>query len=95
MTNVAAHQLGGHDINVNAICPGSVITDMSESIYLGESQRTGIPVDDLMERMMKDIPIGRANDPEDIALMVAFLAGPGARNITGQAFNVDGGLVMH
>ena len=95
MTNIAAHQLGRHDINVNAICPGSVITDMSESIYRGESERTGLSVDALMERMMQDIPIGRPNDPEDIALMVAFLAGPGARNITGQAFNVDGGMVMH
>jgi NAD(P)-dependent dehydrogenase (short-subunit alcohol dehydrogenase family) len=41
------------------------------------------------------IPIGRPNDPEDIAAMAVFLAGSGARNITGQAFNVDGGLVMH
>jgi NAD(P)-dependent dehydrogenase (short-subunit alcohol dehydrogenase family) len=39
------------------------------------------------------IPIGRANQPEDIAAMAVFLASPGARNITGQAYNVDGGLV--
>jgi NAD(P)-dependent dehydrogenase (short-subunit alcohol dehydrogenase family) len=46
-----------------------------------------------------DLPLGntagRPNDPEDIAAMAVFLAGSGARNITGQAFNVDGGLVMH
>ena len=40
------------------------------------------------------LPIRRANDPEDIAAMALFLASPGARNITGQAFNVDGGLIM-
>jgi NAD(P)-dependent dehydrogenase (short-subunit alcohol dehydrogenase family) len=40
------------------------------------------------------IPIGRANDPEDIAAMAVFLASPGARNITGQSFNVDGGLIL-
>ena len=39
------------------------------------------------------IPIGRANTPEDIAAMAVFLASPGARNITGQSYNVDGGLV--
>ncbi len=39
------------------------------------------------------IPIRRANTPDDIAAMAVFLAGPGAHNITGQAYNVDGGLV--
>ena len=38
-------------------------------------------------------PLRRANEPEDIAAMVVFLASPGARNITGQSFNVDGGLI--
>ena len=41
----------------------------------------------------RSIPIGRANTPEDIAAMAVFLASPGARNITGQSYNVDGGLV--
>jgi NAD(P)-dependent dehydrogenase (short-subunit alcohol dehydrogenase family) len=49
----------------------------------------------LEEQRNANIPIGRANEPEDIAEMAVFLAGPGSRNITGQAFNVDGGLVMH
>jgi meso-butanediol dehydrogenase / (S,S)-butanediol dehydrogenase / diacetyl reductase len=39
------------------------------------------------------IPLRRANDPEDIAAMVEFLASPGARNITGQCYNIDGGLI--
>jgi NAD(P)-dependent dehydrogenase (short-subunit alcohol dehydrogenase family) len=55
----------------------------------------GIPLEELEERRSAQIPIGRANEPEDIADMAAFLAGSGSRNITGQAFNVDGGLVMH
>jgi 3-oxoacyl-[acyl-carrier protein] reductase len=40
------------------------------------------------------IPLGRANDPEDVAALVVFLASPAARNITGQSLNVDGGLVF-
>ena len=55
----------------------------------------GIPMEELEEQRNANIPIGRANEPEDIAEMAVFLAGPGSRNITGQAFNVDGGLVMH
>jgi NAD(P)-dependent dehydrogenase (short-subunit alcohol dehydrogenase family) len=40
------------------------------------------------------IPLGRANEPEDVAALAVFLASPGARNITGQSLNVDGGLVF-
>ena len=95
MTYIAAHQLGSKDINVNAICPGSTLTDMAAATMAGRAQYSGVPVSELAELRDAKIPIGRANDPEDIAAMAVFLAGPGARNITGQAFNVDGGLVMH
>jgi len=61
----------------------------------GRSERSGQSMRELEEARDAKIPIGRPNDPEDIAAMAVFLAGSGARNITGQAFNVDGGLVMH
>lgn len=57
------------------------------------AQKENISVDEALRRALKVIPIERANEPEDIAAMVLFLASPGARNITGQSFNVDGGLV--
>ncbi len=95
MTYIAAHQLGRHDINVNAICPGSTITAMSEESLVTRSQSLGVEMDELRARRNAQIPIGRPNDPEDIAAMAVFLSGPGGRNITGQALNVDGGLVMH
>ena len=95
MTQIAAQLMGRYDINVNAICPGSTLTAMAEASIAGRSQQTGIPVEELQQRRTASIPIGRANEPEDIANMAVFLAGPGARNITGQAFNVDGGEVMH
>ncbi len=57
--------------------------------------KLGIPLEELEKQRNANIPIGRVNEPEDIAEMAVFLAGPGSRNITGQAFNVDGGLVMH
>ena len=95
MTQIAAHQLGRYDINVNAICPGVTRTAMSQKTAIQRSQNLGVSLDELEERRNAQIPIGRANEPEDIADMAAFLAGPGSRNVTGQSFNVDGGLVMH
>ena len=95
MTLIAAHQLARHDINVNAICPGSTITAMATATMEQRAAERGISVAELQAQRATNIPIGRANDPEDIAAMAAFLASPGARNITGQTINVDGGLVMH
>ncbi len=95
MTMIAAHQLGQHDINVNAICPGSTLTTMGTENMAQRAQTLGVTIAELEQARDARIPIGRPNDPEDIAAMARFLAGPGARNITGQAFNVDGGLVMH
>jgi NAD(P)-dependent dehydrogenase (short-subunit alcohol dehydrogenase family) len=95
MTQIAAHQLGGHDINVNAICPGITRTEMVRNIMAERAEQLGVPVHEVIEQQNAQIPLGRTNEPEDIAAMALFLAGPAARNITGQALNVDGGLVMH
>ena len=95
MTQIAAHQLGRHDINVNAICPGLTHTELIRNIIAERAQSLGVTPAEEEAQRVATLPIGRANDPEDIAAMALFLAGPGARNITGQALNVDGGRVMH
>jgi NAD(P)-dependent dehydrogenase (short-subunit alcohol dehydrogenase family) len=95
MTYIAAVQLASHDINVNAICPGLVDTQMLRSMLAQRSADTGTPVEQLVEGLEQMVPLGRLDDPEDIAAMAAFLAGPGGRNITGQTINIDGGLVMN
>jgi NAD(P)-dependent dehydrogenase (short-subunit alcohol dehydrogenase family) len=93
MTMLAAHQLGPHNINVNAICPGVTRTELGARNSVGRAAARGITVDALHAEQEAGIPIRRANTPDDIAAMAVFLASPGARNITGQAYNVDGGLV--
>jgi len=93
MTMLAAHQLGPHNINVNAICPGMTMTELGERNAVGRAAARGITVAELQAEQQAGIPIRRANTPDDIAAMAVFLAGPSARNITGQAYNVDGGLV--
>lgn len=93
MTMLAAHQLGPHNINVTAICPGVTRTELGERNAVGRAAARGITVEALQAEQESGIPIRRANTPDDIAALAVFLAGPGARNITGQAYNVDGGLV--
>jgi NAD(P)-dependent dehydrogenase (short-subunit alcohol dehydrogenase family) len=93
LTKMAAQQLGRYNINVNAICPGVTRTELGARNAATRAAARGITVEELQAEQEAGIPIRRANTPEDIAAMAVFLASPGARNITGQSYNVDGGLV--
>ena len=92
LTQVLAQELGAHGITANAICPGSVDTSRRESTTrreraLGESD-PNIPV-------LTAPPTGRVARPDDIARLALFFASEQSDHITGQAWNVDGGAVMH
>jgi NAD(P)-dependent dehydrogenase (short-subunit alcohol dehydrogenase family) len=94
LTKTAAQQLAKHNINVNAICPGVTRTALSDANLRVRAQQEGITLEAMERRRTEVIPLQRANEPADIAAMVVFLASPGARNITGQSYNVDGVLVL-
>ena len=98
-TKIVAKELAAYNVNVNAICPGLLYTDMWKSI--GEVIRATNPAyADLTPRQMFErrvqewIPLRREQTPEDIGHVAVFLASEEARNITGQALMVDGGVVM-
>jgi NAD(P)-dependent dehydrogenase (short-subunit alcohol dehydrogenase family) len=93
LTKMAAQQLGRYNINVNAICPAVTRTELGARNAVTRAAERGISVAELEAEQEAAIPIRRANTPDDIAAMAVFLASPGARNITGQSYNVDGGLV--
>ena len=93
LTKTAAQQLGRHDITVNAICPGITRTPIVDEIISTRSKDRNLSETEVMRDFAKDIPLERINEPEDIAAMAVFLASPGARNVTGQCYNVDGGLI--
>lgn len=93
LTRTAAQQLGQHNINVNAVCPGVTRTALSDANLRARAEQEGLTVEAMEARRAAMIPLGRANDARDIADMVVFLASPGARNITGQTYNVDGGII--
>ncbi|WP_017652869.1 3-oxoacyl-[acyl-carrier-protein] reductase [Fortiea contorta] len=81
-TKTVAKELASRGITVNAVAPGFISTDMTSNLSN-------------TEEILKYIPLGRYGQPEEIAGMVRFLAAdPAAAYITGQVFNVDGGMVM-
>lgn len=93
MTFTAAQQLGQHNINVNAVCPGIVRTAMVADLVKTVAEKEGRSVEEVERRMVEGVPLKRANEPEDIAEAIVFLSSPAARNISGQTLNVDGGLI--
>ena len=93
MTKMAAQQLGKHNITVNSICPGVTRTALSDANVRVRAEQEGVSLEEMERRRADAIPIKRVNEPEDIAALAVFLSSPGGRNITGQSYNVDGGLI--
>ncbi|MEK7701633.1 MAG: SDR family oxidoreductase, partial [candidate division NC10 bacterium] len=90
----AAQALAPHRITSNCVCPGAVETAMWEQIDREWGTLEGLAPGEAWKRRIQPIPLGRPERPEDVAGVVAFLAGPDSDYMTGQAVNVDGGLVM-
>ncbi len=96
LTQAGARALAGDRITVNAFCPGVVTTELwqqldQEFVAMGETERAG----QALEEFGGGILLGRLSTPEDVAALASFLASSDSDYITGQSFNVDGGMVMH
>ena len=94
LTRSAAQVLAPQRITSNCVCPGAVETPMWEQIDREWGALEGLGQGETWKRRIRNIPLGRPERPEDVACVVAFLAGPDSDYMTGQAINVDGGLVM-
>src|SRR5262245_35109771 len=92
LTQVLAQELGAHGITANAICPGSVETSRRESTSRRER---ALAERDPNAPVLSLPPTGRVARPDDIARLALFFASEASDHITGQAWNVDGGSVMH
>jgi len=92
LTQVLAQELAPHGITANAICPGSVDTSRRESTTRRER---ALAETDPGARTITTPPTGRVARPDDIARLALFFASAQSDHITGQAWNVDGGSVMH
>ena len=94
ITRSAAQALAAERVTSNCVCPGAVETPMWEQIDREWGGLEGLGQGETWKRRIRGIPLGRPERPEDVASVVAFLAGPDSDYMTGQAINVDGGLVM-
>ncbi|MEM1161082.1 MAG: SDR family NAD(P)-dependent oxidoreductase [Pseudomonadota bacterium] len=94
MTRMAAHRLGPSGITVNAICPGITETEIFQGIVARDAEARGVAYETVHAEKLQNVPIRRANTITEVAEMALYLASPAARNITGQAMHIDGGLIM-
>lgn len=83
LTKTTAKELAPRGITVNAIAPGFISTDMTDQLP-----------EDVRNEMLKQIPLSRFGDPQDIAKVVTFVASESASYMTGQTLHIDGGMVM-
>lgn len=93
LTQAAAKEHAADGITVNAYCPGVVGTDMWVEIDKRFAELTGAAEGETFDKFSATIALGRPETPEDVAGFVAYLAGPGADYMTGQAGLIDGGMV--
>jgi NAD(P)-dependent dehydrogenase (short-subunit alcohol dehydrogenase family) len=96
----AAKDLAPYNVRVNTLCPGMVRTRLNQAVWEAwhreqpEGQRQTYE-EWAHEKIQRLVPLGRWQEPEDVAAMAVFLASVRAQNVTGQTINVDGGFVMH
>ena len=83
LTKSIAKELGSRNITINAVAPGYIATDMTDQL-----------ANNIKEKLISSIPLGRFGKPVDVASLVCFLVSDEANYITGQILNVDGGMVM-
>ncbi|MFI0816288.1 SDR family NAD(P)-dependent oxidoreductase [Streptomyces sp. NPDC021098] len=93
LTQTAAYALAP-DITVNAICPGLVGTDMWRQIDQEWSATEGWAEGEAWQRRTAVVPLGRPQTPDDVAGLALYLCSPDSDYMTGQAVNIDGGLIM-
>jgi NAD(P)-dependent dehydrogenase (short-subunit alcohol dehydrogenase family) len=96
LVKTLALELANYKINVNAISPGTVITNLRDSFHIEKGQAEGITIDEAIRRdyqkLTEGIPLGRVGTTEEIADLALFLVSDQSKYITGEAINITGGV---
>ena len=99
LTQASAMDLAPHGITVNAVCPGPINTDRMSYWERDQAAQRGLTQEEFRAQVVASsadrTPLGRIAEAEDVANLVAFLAGPDSSLITGQSYNVNGGILFH
>jgi NAD(P)-dependent dehydrogenase (short-subunit alcohol dehydrogenase family) len=94
LTRSVAMELAPFGATANAVCPGNTLTDMVRKVASDIGSREGMSAEEWLQMRANDCPMKRLAEPWEIAGVVAFLASPDSRYLTGQAIEVDGGMIM-
>ena len=94
LTRASAMDLAPYGVTVNAVCPGTIMTDMVARVDAEICQHEGWPLGTHIKNKMESIPVRRLGTVEDVAGVVAFLASDDSAFVTGQAIEVDGGELL-
>ena len=86
-----ANEVAAHGVTINTILPGYMNTERVVELNQINATREGVPVRDVEQRVIGQIPVGRIGEPRELAALAAFLASDKASYITGQSIVVDGG----
>lgn len=90
LTDVMAMELGQHNVNVNAICPGAVDTPRLERVQLMAAQSRGVPIEQIKQAELKLFSMRRLVSVQEIASMILYLCSSHGRIISGQSIAIDG-----
>ncbi|MFT5681136.1 MAG: NAD(P)-dependent dehydrogenase (short-subunit alcohol dehydrogenase family) [Myxococcota bacterium] len=94
LTRALAQELAAEDVQVNAICPGWVNTEMARQGIAAMAEGMGITYDEAYKMAMSAVPMGRMSEPEHIAGMIAWLISEDGRGVTGQSLDMNNGAWM-
>ena len=94
LTQAMAFELAPHSVRVNSVCPGFVATSMQVRELAWEASLRGVGAEAVRSQWIADTPMGRLEEPEDVARVVGFLLSEDARFVTGEAISVNGGAYM-
>ena len=90
-----ALELAPRKITANAVCPGWVETDLAQTVMKRVADGLGRDYASTRDLLLRRVPLGEIIQPEEVAALVGYLVSTEARNVTGQAYNLCGGQVMH
>lgn len=92
MAKSMSRELIAYNITINNICPGAFKTDRAIELMMANSLKTGISIEEIEKNAVKNMPMGRYQEPEELGALVSFLASEHARGITGTTIQIDGGI---
>jgi len=94
LTQALAVDLGPYNITANTVAPGYILTDMHLEEIEARAEAWGVTVEEARRRTADSVPLRRHGTPEDVAAVIAWLAGPDSSYVTGQTIAVNGGILL-